>query len=878
VLPFQKSVLSRIVLSFFGLSSFIVLVLTVFSYSFFIKGAENRTIEQMEGFAAMKVQILDKWVDEQKADTVALSQVAEVVRDAEILSSTEQGKQEFMEARRRLDVFFKKQVPNYSEIKVASILTTIGGRIVFSTSLPREGQYRVLDTFYVEGKKGTHIQNVYPSTETLEPTITISTPIDDDNGNLVAVLAVDLDLDAIDRIIHDRTGLGQSGESYLVDRYNVFISGQRFGSPQDTLYPRGVHSAGIDAAVNGKNGSGLYLNYQGVPVIGVYRWIPDRESALIVEVRQDEAFQQARTQVVTLVLIGLGIAAAAAAAVFLLARQIASPIVAVQQAALKVSRGDLSAQAPVLTHDEIGELAKSFNQMTVTVKTLYDELKHEEEHYRSLIESSTDIIAVLDGKLCISYVSPSVKRVLGYDANELLGKDPFALVHPQDFAGLRSEGERLRSTGMASLSPIVFRMSCKTGSWRTMEAIGRNLLNHPAVSGIVLTIRDVTERQQLEERLIQAQKMEAVGRLAGGIAHDFNNLLTAVLGYSDVLLEENNLNEASRGYIAEIKKAANRAASLTQQLLAYSRKQMLQLKAVELNVLVNTMQDMLKRLIGEDIQLITRLYPESIRVKADSTQIEQVLMNLSINARDAMSGGGTIVFKTAKILIDGDALSRFPDLSPGPYAMLSVSDTGIGMDEETRKKIFDPFFTTKGVGKGTGLGLSTVFGIVKQSGGHITVDSELGRGTTFTIYLQTTAEAPAEQEGEATLPQVSNGNERVLVVEDEESVRKMIEMVLGQAGYRVHSEENPTAAKRFAETTDKIDLLVTDVILPGMNGRNLAESLSTVHPRMKVLFISGYTGEAIVHHGVLSEGIAFLKKPFLPKSLTTKVRDILDGR
>jgi PAS domain S-box-containing protein len=872
-LPMQKSLLARIVASFFLLSSLIVGCLVVFGYSFFISGSESRATEQMEGIVSIKAATLERWVAEQMRDVLSFAEFPEVRRDMITLCSVAEQDPVAQAASARLRELFTDQLAYYSDLKDVFVLSARGGLIVFSTDPSAEGQYRVLDTYFTEGKKGTYVQNVYPSPMTLQPTITVSTPIGEKDGQVMAVLAVNLDLDSIDKIIEDRTGLGQGGVAYLVDRYNVFVSSTRFGSDK---YPRGVHSVGIDMALGGRSGSALYQDYDGVPVIGVYRWIPERNLALIAEIPQSEVFDQARSQTITLITIGLAMVLIAAGGVYLLGRRIATPIIAMRRAALKVSGGDLSAQVPVLTHDEIGELAGSFNHMTVRVKSLYDELLAKEEHFRSLIETSTDIICIFDSSMNLSFVSPSVSRILGYSRDELLGRNVITLVHPEDDEKARLIAEKVVTAPGPKPMPIVLRVVCKDGGVRLLEITGRNLLSHSAIQGVVLTARDITERQQLEDKLLQAQKMEAVGRLAGGIAHDFNNLLTAVLGYSEVLLEEGGLETEAQGFVAEIKKAATRAASLTQQLLAYSRKQMLQPKTVDLNALVKNMQDMLGRLIGEDVEIITSLAPDLMHVKADPNQLEQVIMNLVVNARDAMPSGGTIVFSTANATIEGDSLQQFPEIAPGNYVVLGVSDTGIGMDAETTRRIFDPFFTTKGVGKGTGLGLSTVYGIVKQSGGHITVHSEPGRGSTFRIYLPATADFASQSEGEVSQPRKDGGSEAILIVEDEEAVRRIIEMVLVQAGYSVHSEGNPAAAIRYAQMAERIDFLVTDVILPGLTGKSMADVITERHPRMKVLFISGYTEDAIVQHGVLSEGISFLQKPFQPRILVAKVRELLD--
>jgi PAS domain S-box-containing protein len=390
--------------------------------------------------------------------------------------------------------------------------------------------------------------------------------------------------------------------------------------------------------------------------------------------------------------------------------------------------------------------------------------------------------------------------------------------------------------------------------------------------------QELAERERLEAQLVQAQKMEAIGRLAGGVAHDFNNLLTAITGYTSLLLSESGVDDPARADLEEIKKAADRAASLTDQLLAFSRKKMLQPKVLDLNAVVADVERMLRRLIGEDIDLVTLLDPTLGRVKADPGQIQQVVMNLAVNARDAMPQGGQLTLETMNVDLDEAHAQQHVDLQPGSYVMLAVSDTGVGMDKETQDHLFEPFFTTKEIGKGTGLGLATIYGIVKQSGGGIYVYSEPGQGTTFKIYLPRIEEAvdlPRPDAGRIRLPQ---GSETVLLVEDEDMVRELARRILQRSGYTVlEARQARDAIAICARHETPIQLLITDVVMPGgMSGRDLAEHLATSRPEMQVLYISGYTDDAIVRHGMLDEGVAFLQKPFTPDALARKVRQVLD--
>ena len=390
-------------------------------------------------------------------------------------------------------------------------------------------------------------------------------------------------------------------------------------------------------------------------------------------------------------------------------------------------------------------------------------------------------------------------------------------------------------------------------------------------------VRDVTEQRRLQQQVLQSQKMEAVGRLAGGIAHDFNNLLTVITSYSDLLLEDLGKDDPKRDDVEQVRKAAEGAASLTRQLLAFSRQQVLAPRVVSLNAVVDSLQKILRRVIGEDVELATALAPDLGAVKADVGQLEQVLMNLTVNARDAMPTGGKLTIETANVEHDpayarareGAAVSRF--------VMLAVTDTGVGMDEATKARIFEPFFTTKEAGKGTGLGLATVYGIVNQSGGFIWVYSEPGNGTSFKIYLPR-VDAPAEGVKAAGSVSVPRGTETVLLVEDAAAVRAVAKQVLQRQGYTVLEAPHGEAALHLAQKhRGPIHLLLTDVVMPVLSGRRLAEQLAPLRPDMKVLYASGYTDDSVVRHGILESGTAYLQKPFTPDSLARKVREVLDA-
>jgi two-component system, cell cycle sensor histidine kinase and response regulator CckA len=392
----------------------------------------------------------------------------------------------------------------------------------------------------------------------------------------------------------------------------------------------------------------------------------------------------------------------------------------------------------------------------------------------------------------------------------------------------------------------------------------------------LVVLMDVTHRQKLEEQLRQAQKMEAVGMLAGGVAHDFNNLLTIITGYSQLILNNLGLDDPNRQSAEQIMKAGERAATLTRQLLAFSRRQVLQPKVLDVNRLIGTLTTMLRRLIGEDIDLQLQLSQGVGQVNADPGQIEQVLMNLVVNARDAMPRGGTLTIETANIDLDETYTRRHVTVKPGPYVLIAVSDTGAGMDENTKAHAFEPFFTTKAPGRGTGLGLSTVFGIVQQSGGTVDIYSSPGKGTSAKVYLPRIDQQEIV-ESEVSGTKSSKGTETILIAEDDEMVRSLVKETLVRSGYKVLDAAGPLDAQKISDTyRGDIHLLITDVVMPKVNGRDLAARLVKRRPRMKVLYMSGYTDGAVVNNGMLRKEIAFLQKPFTPAALADKVREILE--
>jgi len=514
-------------------------------------------------------------------------------------------------------------------------------------------------------------------------------------------------------------------------------------------------------------------------------------------------------------------------------------------------------------------------EQAVRKQRLAQALLDSEERYRFVTENIADAVFLLelDGRIALG--NRRAETITGYPQAELVGRSLFSLL-PE--AGARDAQARLSDARAgADVSPFFeAELVRKDGTRVLLEVHVTSVLKGGYPVASLGVARDITERRNLEDQLRQAQKMEGIGRLAAGVAHDFNNLLTAIGGRCYLVLNRLTSENPIRREIEIIQGAAERAAKLTHQLLAFSRKQVLEPRVLDLNVTVTGIESLLRRMIREDIEIATALDPAAGRVKADAGQIEQVLLNLGVNAGDAMPQGGRLTLATGNVTLDAAYARTHAEVEPGPYVMLSVSDTGHGMTVEVQAHIFEPFFTTKEVGKGTGLGLATVYGIAKQSGGHITVYSEPGHGTVFKLYLPRVEEAPGTAEPEGPVEITRRGSETVLLVEDDEPLRTLAREILSIQGYTVLDATSPSEALRLADVhPGPIHLLLTDVVMPQMNGRQVADHLLAARPALKVLFMSGYTDAAIVQHGVLEAGTHFLQKPFTPDGLSRKVREVL---
>ncbi len=538
--------------------------------------------------------------------------------------------------------------------------------------------------------------------------------------------------------------------------------------------------------------------------------------------------------------------------------------------------GAHTAQRRSFTSDDVYFLQTTANILATAIDHRQTELARAQ--LVAILEASPDFVGTADTDGRMLYMNHAGRRMLGISPAEDISSLMVSDLYP----------ERERSSLLSEVIPTILRQGSWAGESVFRARDGREI--PVAVEGVAhrptadsppfmsAVVRDLTEYKKLEQQFRQVQKMEAIGQLAGGVAHDFNNILTAITGYTELMLLDSEATDPRREALEEIRKAAERATGLTSQLLAFSRQQVLELRVLDLNDVVAGMDKMLRRILGEDVELAASLAAGLGYVRADAGQLEQVLLNLAVNARDAMPTGGRLTIETANVELD-DAYARdHVTVVPGRYVMLAVSDTGAGMDAETKAKIFDPFFTTKGVGKGTGLGLALVYGIVKQSGGHLWVYSEPGQGATFKVYLpRVDTPVDAAAPGPARR-RPRRGSETILVVEDDESIRRLVRTVLQGHGYTVLEAAGPAEAVALVERhSGDIALLVTDVVMPGMSSREMAARIEVARPGLRVLYMSGYTDDAVVKHGVLGGQMAFLQKPFTPASLLHKVREVLDG-
>ena len=595
---------------------------------------------------------------------------------------------------------------------------------------------------------------------------------------------------------------------------------------------------------------------------------------VVVYQERDKVFAQSTRLLgftVGVVLISIFLGAGITA---IIARSITKPIKELVNSTQRIGRtGNLDFEVGESSRDEVGQLSDSFSQMIESLKKA--ELKYfkSEEKYKNLVENLNDVIFTLDIEGVFTYVSPVSKSMLGYEPSDLIGNKMASFVLNDD-VGLFTQSFTKSLTGHPAISELRILTATRQVLWVQISSL-------PIVTkGLVHEIRglltDHTQKKSIESQLIQAQKMESVGRLAGGVAHDYNNISSIIIGYSEMALEKVDQSDAIHGDLMEILSAAKRSTDITRQLLAFARKQTIAPKVLDLNDTIESMLKMIRRLIGEDIDLAWMPGAEVWPVKMDPSQVDQILANLCVNARDAIADVGKVTIETKNISFDKDYCDDHTGFIPGEFVLLAVRDDGSGMTPETADKIFEPFFTTKGVGQGTGLGLATVYGIVKQNNGFINVYSEVATGTSIKIFLPRYTGETFEVHSENSVEIPSGHGETVLLVEDDGAILELGRRILASLNYTVLTAGTPGEALRVAEEhAGKVHLLVTDVVMPELNGRELSEQLQHIYPNLKILFMSGYTADVIAHRGVLEEHICFMQKPFSKIELALKVRDAL---
>jgi PAS domain S-box-containing protein len=884
-----SSLRGRLVCSFLVLSVSIVCLAGYIALVQAQGALRDEVFQRLQAVSLSKEARLTSWVNAQSQDLLLLSKTPEVLRAARHISWDQPGSPGHEAALETLAIRFLTVLETNPDLGEIFFISPNGGRTILSTSSDRETVFHSNAEYYLRGKEGFFVQKVYPSIVTSRPAMTASVPLRGRDGALFGVLAAHLDLSKVDRIIDEHPDQGRSGETYLVDRYNVLVSSERFGSE---VFPRGVHSVGIDAAIRGLGGSGEYRDHKGTPVLGVYRWMEQFGVGLITEVPSMEAYAPARRLAWSILLLGLLSTMALAVGVFVIARQITGPILAIAQTAVRVAEGDLSQKADVGGDDEVGTLARTFNAMTAQLESLYRSLERKiddlertkgalfrsEERYRSLVEGVPDGIAILSGQQIIFMNGAGTKllRLPRESAAPYPQVGEMAVVNDREL--LATAIHEVSNTGEArDLELSLLRhdgttMECELNIMpfesRTLQILFRDVTERK---------RDERERRRLEEELRQTQKMEAVGVLAGGIAHDFNNLLQAMGGYIQLLQGGGSLSRLQEKYLGELSYSAERATELVQRLLAFSRKVKMNARPMDLNATILTTMRLLERTIPKMIRIRTSLQEGIPQVLADPIQVEQIVMNLCSNAVDAIPGQGQLTVSTG--CLGNRESAEIPELAPGRHVFLRIEDSGVGMDKEVMKRMYEPFFTTKEVGKGTGLGLATVYGIVTDSKGHIACISLQGQGTVFTVYLPA-VDSDQPSAGPVCAPAkeaLRGGSETILMVDDEERILEIGTDILGQYGYRIlTASSGEHALETLGNGDGPVDLVILDLGMPGMGGELCLQEISRTRPGLKVIVASGYSGHKIRSNPKEFGAAAFLHKPYRLESLLSLVRSVLD--
>jgi PAS domain S-box-containing protein len=885
----RRSVVTRLVAAFLVLSVISVAVVATVGFVHARGALERAAFERLAAVAAAREDELDRWVEQQRADIAFLAQLPAVRSGAERLLSAPAGDPALQS---ELRAFLHSTVQRGTGLSDVFLLSDIGGRVVVSTTPGDEGTFRVASLYFLEGRKGVFVQNVYPSSVTGRPTLTIAAPVFGAGGQRTGVLAAHLDLRYMDRILSERSGLGETGEAYLIDRFNMFVSAEHFGRDE---FRRGAHSSAINAAVAGADGAGRYVNYAGVPVIGIWRWLERHQLALLTEMSQEEAFAPARRLALVILLLGAASTLILAGAAYLLARQIARPIRVLTEAVARVADGHLGGSVPVVTNDEIGILAGAFNTMTGQLRALYrglglkvEEAEHAAQALReskqllqAIIDNTTAIVFVKDREGRYLLVNRAFEKLIRRPREKILGRTITDLLPVEIADAIRVHDRRVFETAQPLENEETVAFDDEQRTFLALRFPLRDADSPPyALCGILTEITErkhaEDERRRLEAQVLHAQKLESLGVLAGGIAHDFNNLLVAVLGNAELALIEAGTDASVRESLEQIRLAARRAAELTQQMLAYSGKAAFVVQPIDLNEVVREMVPLLEVSISKKAKLHFELAADLPAVSGDATQLRQVVMNLITNASEAIAPqAGEIRISTGVVDADAAYLAEphtEGSLEAGQYVYLEVQDTGVGMDAETIGRIFEPFFTTKFTGRG--LGLASLLGIVRGHQGIVKVRSRAAGGTTFRVHFPlppqpVAASAPVATPAPAAV-QWEKASGTVLVADDEESVRRFATRVLERAGYDVLAAgDGAEAVEVFGAHADRIGVVLLDMMMPRLSGEEVLREIRLVRPDVRVVLTSGYSDQDV--GGTAAD--AFLQKPYAPQELVRVIRE-----
>lgn len=890
----------------------------------------NKAVAEMQVLADQQKTLMSHWFTERLADLKFFSSSLPVKNGAEeaarLIDTNQNGPPELHDFLLN-NTLLKGVLHQMEQVRSAyglygsiDLLNPASKLIVASTETSRVGT--VLTSDDLKLPEGTlwdnHIAFVKMPDDLQTSLLFLSTvqAIDGKGVNGIVIFKISIET-FLEQLLSIERSLGAGGEIILIDMFQTLLTPLRHSLPNGTIakpleYRLKTRSA--DFAAWGVDGIVEALDYRGVPVMSVVRHLrlaSDFAVSMIVNLDQDVLYAPVRKSLV----VSLGVLAIGLGSVILLvvivARQLALPLEQLSKTALKIRTGDLSARSPEVGGDEVRELAQAFNDMADTVQESHENLEAQvaertaaleannrllrieieerleaekkirvsEERFRLAMDATNDGLWDWNVETGEMYFSPQYYRMLGYEADEFPAviDSWYQLLHPDDRETAIAANNACINNETQQFN-IEFRMKAKDGTWRTILGRGRAVLRRKDGSAIQMigTHADITERKQLENQLMQSQKMESIGRLAGGIAHDFNNMLAVIFLSLEMAKTRLADDDPVHEQLNDIKKAARRSRDITRHLLTFSRKQVTSPQLCLLNDIYRSIETSLARLIGEDIELSFHPDGDLDYILIDPTQIDQVLVNLAINARDALPDGGKLTFETANVSFDADYCREHTDTKPGKYVKLSVTDNGVGMNPDTVENIFEPFFTTKDVGKGTGLGLAMIYGVVKQHNGFITVESVPGVGTSFNLYFpRVDAGVKPVAEVQDSLP-VQKGVGKILLVEDDVTLCEMTQRMIETFGYTVTSARSPDEALLLFESgCQDFVLLLTDVVMPGMNGRQLAEIVTDKCPDIKVMFMSGYTSDAIVHRGVIEENVSFIQKPFRTKDLAAKIQEAI---